>query len=652
MSLSHSIAFPNTASFIEENTDKIITVYNKWYEELIGKYFTTKHEFFHFFEQTEPWDLELECMDFMQYVHPEQSIRDASVESSKKVAAFGNKWSMNISVYNAINAFSVNFGKTLDVEEHLYLTRTLDSYKHKGIHLETETRKQLEELNQKMMEMSINYSTNLNEVDDFIYFSKDELDGVELDFIESLDKSDDGKYKITTKYDHINMIMPYCKIEDTRKRLSILFLHRGKEPYNNHKLLQETLKLRKEKTNLLGYNSYSEYTLSHRRMAKSPEQVMDFLQNLMVKMKGASKQDVNVLTKYFNKTEMESWNLAYYTNIYKKEVLQYDQKAVQQYFPLEHLLPNLLGTFEEIFHLQIKECEMTDTQSWHSSVKCFAVYDNTENGRDNVIGHFYLDLYPRDGKFGHAAAFTIKQAYMVDGQRSTPVSAMVCNFTRPINDKPSLLTFGEVETFFHELGHIFHQLLSKNRFSMFSGTAVERDFVECPSQALENWCYEDAFLKRISYHYETGASIPDELMQKIKENKHLFNGLHYIRQLMFAFYDMKLHSAEDDIDVEQTYQTLQDELSPLVHCDGCMAANFGHLMGGYESGYYGYLWSEVYAAEVFNLFKESGNIFDKATGLHYRQCILEKGGTESGFTMMEKLLGRTPNSDAFLTAFE
>jgi thimet oligopeptidase len=647
MSLSSSITFPVTALYIEENTRKIIDIYDQWYADMITKDFKSKDDFFEYFDESESWDLEFGCMSFMQYVHPEESIRSASVESSKKIGAFENKWSMNIDVYNKIKTFHENFSQTLDQEELLYILQTLKNYEHAGIHLDT--RNEIEELNRELTENSIMYSTNLNSVDDSIFFSKEELDGVESDFITLLDTDSDGKYRITTKYDHINMVMPYCTVEDTRKRLSSLFLHRGKEPYNNHKLLQKTLNLRKEKTKLLkNYNSYSEYVLSHRRMAKTPEQVFEFLQHLMDKMRDASKKDVKILTDYFNKDQIESWNLAYYTNIYKKEVLQYDQKAVQEYFPLEHLLPNLLGTFEEIFHLKITECKVANDQSWHPSVKCFVVHDDTEDCIGDIIGHFYLDLYPRDGKYGHAAAFTIKQAYMIDGKRSTPVSAMVCNFTRPTNDKPSLLTFGEVETFFHELGHIFHQLLSKNRFSIFSGTAVERDFVECPSQALEYWCYEDVFLKRISNHYKNEDTIPDELTQKIKDNKNLFNGLHYIRQLMFALYDMKLHSDDDDIDVEESFRILQDDLSPLVHCDGCMAANFGHLMGGYESGYYGYLWSEVYAAEVFQLFKETGNIFDKEVGLHYRKCILEKGGTETGFAMMENLLGRKPNSEAFL----
>jgi len=189
---------------------------------------------------------------------------------------------------------------------------------------------------------------------------------------------------------------------------------------------------------------------------------------------------------------------------------------------------------------------------------------------------------------------------------------------------------------------------------MFSGTAVERDFVECPSQALENWCYEKDFLTRISHKYDAtddNTVMPDDIIIKIKANKHLFNGLHYIRQLTLAKYDMNLHTSTEYIDVVTSFKTVQDELSPLIHIDNCMAANFGHMMGGYESGYYGYIWSEAYASEVFNLFKESGNIFDKATGLHYRQCILEKGGTESGFHMMKQLLGRDPNSDAFLSQF-
>jgi len=655
LSTSPVMRFPSTPDLISIGTSSILTKYNNWYETLSHKPFETKTDFFQFFEQTEPWDLQLESYDFMQYVHPNKEIRDSAVESSKQVADFMNKWSMNVDIYKSVQHAFDKFQSELEGEELLYFDRMLKSYKHRGIHLEQEKRDELEALNKELTEMSIKYSTNLNEVDDYIYFTKEQLKGVDEDFIESLDQ-EDGKYKVTTKYDHINKIMPYCEVEETRKELSTLFGHRGKEPFKNHELLQKSLSLRRKKAQLLGYNCYSDYVLGYNRMARSSDEVNEFLQTLTEKMIPISQKDVSKLKEYSKKDVLESWNLGYYSNLYKKEMLQYDQKKVQEYFPLEKLLPNLLGTFEEIFHLHIEEVELEAEKTWHESVKCYGVYDNQNNEKGHLIGHFYIDLYPRDGKYGHAAAFTLKQAYIpysedMCNERSTPISAMVCNFTRPTKDKPSLLTFGEVETFFHELGHIFHQLLSKNKFAMFSGTAVERDFVECPSQALENWCYEKDFLKRISSHYITNESIPDEIIEKIKENKYLFNGLHYIRQLTLAQYDMKLHSNDENVDVEEDYNKLQDKLSPLVHNPACLAANFGHLMGGYESGYYGYLWSEVYAAEVFQLFKQSGNIFNREVGLHYRQSILEKGGTRTGFEMMETLLSRSPSNDAFLEQF-
>lgn len=648
--------FPNSVDIISIGTNSILTKYNNWYQTLETIDFKTKNDFFNYFEKTEPWDLELESYDFMQYVHPNKEIRDVSVESSKQVADFENKWSMNVNIYKTIQETYDKFQCDLKGEEILYFDRMLQSYKHRGIHLEEEKRNELESINKELTELSIKYSTNLNEVSDYIGFTREQLKGVDDDFIDTLDELDD-KYKVTTKYDHINKIMPYCEIEGTRKDLSTLFGNRGKEPFKNQELLQKSLGLRLKKAQILGFDSYSDYVLGYNRMARSSSEVNEFLSTLTEKMIPISQKDVNKLKEYTNKEEIESWNLAYYNNLYKKEMLQYDQKLVQEYFPLEKLLPNLLGTFEEIFNLHIEEVELTEDKTWHDSVKCYGVFNNQNNEKGELIGHFYIDLYPREGKYGHAAAFTLKQAYIPYGEeytckdRSTPISTMVCNFSRPTKEKPSLLTFGEVETFFHELGHIFHQLLSKNQFAMFSGTAVERDFVECPSQALENWCYEKDFLKRISSHYKTEEPITDDLIEKIKENKYLFNGLHYIRQLTLAQYDMTLHSNRKDVDVIADYNKLQDKLSPLIHNDGCLAANFGHLMGGYESGYYGYLWSEVYAAEVFQLFKQSGNIFNRDIGLHYRKSILEKGGTKTGFEMMETLLGRKPNNDAFFEQF-
>ena len=655
MSLPESIHFDFNETDISSKTKAILTDYDQWYHDFIHHSFSSKDVFFQFYEQTNHWDLELDLMDFMQYVHPNNNVREASVESAKAVAEFGNKWSYNVDVYQKTLSVYEQFKSQFDEEETLYITKILKSYKHKGIHLEEETRNQLETIQQELSELQINYSNHLNEVNDALWFTQDELDGVDQDFLSNVEKNEEGAYKIVTQYDHVHQILSYCHVESTRKQLSILFMNRGKEPFQNHTLLQQAVLLRQRQASLLNYHHYADYVLSYDRMAQSTEQVDDFLISLLEKTKEKAQDDVQILKQYFGKDQIESWNQAYYKNIYKKDVLSYDEKMIQTYFPLETLLPNLLGTFEEIFSLQVKEVSLEAHQTWEPSVKCYGVYDNQEGEKENyLIGHFYLDLYPREGKYGHAAAFTNKLAYREDGIRSTPVSSMVCNFTRASKERPALLTFNEVETFFHELGHIFHQLLSKNRFSMFSGTNVECDFVECPSQALENWCYEADFLKRISCHYETGETLPLEMIEKIKQNKDLFIGLHYIRQLQFALYDLKLHKFNgiEEMDVEMVYDTIQNELSPLVHCDGCMAANFGHLMGGYQSGYYGYIWSEVYAAEVFQLFKESGDLFNKEIGLHYRQCILERGGTQTGFKMMENLLGRVPNSKMFLKKFD
>lgn len=640
------INFAYSVAKIEKRSKEIMRLYEEWYADFIGKKFKSKNEFFQMYEQTESWGLELTCIYFLESVHPKPSIRAASSKSIQKFSDFNNKWSMNTDLYNTIEQFYNSFKHTLVGEEKTFLTRLLEIYRRNGIHLDKKIRDKLEKINTQIDTLSIKYNSNLNELDDHLFFTKEELDGVDEDFI---NRSKNGKYKITTKSDHIDMVMSYCNVESTRKSVNEMFSMRGKIPYHNDDMLKKTLVLRLEYAKLLGYNSYSEYVLSYNRMAKTPKHVDDFLNGLVNKLKPIAVQDAKTIANHFKKDHVESWNLAYYTNLYKKDVLQYDQKIVQEYFPLESLLPKLLGTFEDIFQLKIEEIELMKHQTWHESVKCYAVYDKTNN---EILGHFYIDLYPRDGKYGHAAAFPLKSAYISTCDvpiRSTPVSAMVCNFTRPTKDKPSLLTFGEVNTFFHELGHIFHQTLSKNRFSMFSGTSVETDFVECPSQALENWCYEETFLKRISSHYKTGKPIPTKIMNKIKKNKTLFNGLFYIRQLIMALYDMKIHSNETGLDVEKVYNEYREQLSPLIYnTNDCIAANFAHLMSGYESGYYGYLWSEVYAAEVFQLFKKSGDIFNSKIGLKYRQCILEKGGTETGFKMMEDLLGRKPNSDAFM----
>jgi len=640
---------------------------NEWCEKALAHYEASNHDFIktassktkdeYFKELIDDCDLDttIECIEFLQYVHPDKEIRDASVEVSKKMSEFGTKWAYSIPLFEAYKALYENIKDKCNEEEHRYLERSMQSFQRRGLTLPEETRKELQSIDDELSKLSISYSKNLTEVDDHLWLSKEQLDGVDVEFLSTLETNEDGCYKITTKYDHINEIMPYCHVEETRKCVSSLFANRGKEPFQNHTLLQKSIALRTKKASLLGYDSYAAFKLAFKRMADTTDKVYDFLTEMKERVSEKAKEDAATLCEYAGKDAMESWSLSYVSNKYKKEKLALDQKKVQEFFPLQSVLPALFGTFEEIFHITIREYTPTEVQVWHKDAMCYQVSDEHTG---SAIGFFYVDLYPREGKYGHAAAFTLKNAYFAPNKgvdenediRSLPVSAMVCNFTRATANRPSLLTFREVETFFHELGHIFHQLLSINQLPAFSGTSVERDFVECPSQALENWCYEPEFLTRITKHYETGETMTDEMMGKIKKNKHAFQGLHYVRQLIFATYDMSLHRGEEK-DVVDEFNKIQTSLSPLLHQPGCMAANFGHLMGGYEAGYYGYMWSEVYAQEVYHMFKQSGDIFNRSVGLRYRKAILERGGTVDAIDMMRELLGREPSADAFFQDF-
>lgn len=631
--------------------DTILGKYKDWFNSLTTLDIHNKDDFMKYINSMDKYDVIMECIDFLQYVHGDANIRKTSRENTKKVSTFFNEWSMNTDIYEMYKRHNERFKDELDYEETLLMERLLKSYTFKGIHKSAPIREKLTEISDKLTKLSIKFSSNLNELESFSWFTKEELDGVDSDFISNLETNDEGKYKITVKYDHINEITTFCNVESTRKIMNSLFINRCRnKPYENHLLLQEALKLRHTQATLLDYNNYVDYKLSYRRMAENNVQISTFLQEIYHKMEGKAQEEIQMLCDYFGKSEMESWNYKYYANKYKKEKLSLDQKEIQNYFPLDKVMPKLLNTFETIFNLNINVCDVHNDKKWHKDVLTYIV---TDKDTDVIIGYFYMDLYPRKGKYGHAAAFTIKQAYFTDNNmRSTPVSAMVCNFTRPTSNKPSLLTFREVETFFHELGHIFHQLLSQNRFSLFSGTAVERDFVECPSQALECWCYEPTFLQKISCHYQTNEPMPLEIMKRIKQNKNIFIGLHIVRQILFGMYDIHLHMfhsfSDDDCDVLQIYNDLEQELSPLTHQEGSMAANFGHLMGGYQAGYYGYLWSEVYAAEVFQLFKSSGDLFNVDIGKKYRKIILERGGTQKATKMLVELLGRKPTNEAFL----
>ena len=322
---------------------------------------------------------------------------------------------------------------------------------------------------------------------------------------------------------------------------------------------------------------------------------------------------------------------------------------MKQYFSLDSVTKGLLEIYQKMLGLTFTKVQ--DGNLWHQDVTMYEVND-TETG--DFVGHFYMDLFPREGKYNHAACFPFRRGFAKpDGTRQYPVSAIVANFPKPTKNAPALLKHDDVTTYFHEFGHVMHNICSKVQFKLFSGTSVERDFVEAPSQMLENWCWEPEVLEKFAVHYQTNQPIPRDLVAKLVKSRHVGAGLSNLYQLFSGLFDMALHNTENtDIDTTKLYTQMREEITKLKTPSETIwrpLATFGHLMGGYDSAYYGYLWSLVFAADMFSSrFKKEG-IDNEKTGLSYRKEILQPGGSKDANDLIYNFLGREPNDKAFLT---
>ena len=429
---------------------------------------------------------------------------------------------------------------------------------------------------------------------------------------------------------------------NARKQLEEKFFRRGGA--KNKDLLDEAIALRRTLARTLGYKTHADFVLA-KRMAKTPDQVSKFLSRLQEKLIPKGRADLAELQALKNaatsgQEPLRSYDWRYYENELKKKKYQVDHELIRRYFPLEQVLSGLFETFETLLGVQFERAETAST--WHSSVRTYRIARDSK-----TVAHFYMDLFPRDGKYGHAAAFTLVGGHRKpDGGYQIPVSAIVANFTPPSEQTPALLEHQEVETLFHEFGHIMHQVLTTAQFASYSGTSVKNDFVEAPSQMLENWVWDEPSLTRLSGHYQTNEKIPKDLVDRLVQSKLANSGIRYLRQLSLALIDMTYHTA-DTVDATAVYERISREVMLIpIPAETYPQASFGHLMGGYDSGYYGYLWSEVYAQDLFSRFEREG-LFNSNTGADYRRWILEPGGLKDPFALIKGFLGREPNEDAF-----
>ncbi|OJJ42706.1 hypothetical protein ASPZODRAFT_104793 [Penicilliopsis zonata CBS 506.65] len=649
--------------------------------------------------------LESHILGFYQAVSTDQTLRDASSEAEKLMDEFFIETAMREDVFALVDA-ALKKGESLDPESRRLLEKEHKDYIRNGLGLPAgPKRERFKEIKKRLSQISIEFQKNLNEENDGLWFTPAELDGVPADVLSGLKKGEEGsehagKLWLTFKYPDLFPTMKYATNAETRKAVMIANENKCNQ---NVPLFREAVVLRDEAARLLGYPNHAAFRIED-KMAKTPETVDSFLGDLRADLAAGGEKERQALVA-MKKADLEArgepfdgryylWDHRFYDRLMLEKDYQLDHQLIAEYFPLSTTIEGMLKIFEELFGLVFVEVTGADRHQiapsgkgedivWHEDVQVFSVWDDEGEG-SGFVGYLYLDLFPRDGKYGHAANFNLQPGFVgADGQRRYPATALVCNFTKPTPKKPSLLKHDEVVTLFHELGHGIHDLVSKTIYSRFHGTSTVRDFVEAPSQMLENWCWTPSQLKSLSRHYATLSPeyltawqeqqstqdnptattppqhIPDEVIDKLIRTKHVNDALFNLRQLHFGIFDMKVHQPASHAEIEAlpisaTYNTLRKQITQM---DGPEAlgrgdewghgeATFGHLIGGYDAGYYGYLSSQVYSTDMFyTVFK--ANPMDPVAGRRYRYGVLEKGGSQDEMKTLTEFLGREPNPTAF-----
>lgn len=588
-------------------------------------------------------------------VSPKKEIRDAAHEVAMKASTKLIDIEYDRGMYIALcEYYEGNYEdekKSLRKEDIKLLEETIREYKRMGFDLPDTKQKRLKQLLKKTSDLSTHFRKNINDYQDYILCTEDEMKGLSPRFTQSLPRHTDGRYIVSLQYPHLFPFLAEADNSAKRKELALKNLQKGGA--KNLKIIEELVKLRHEIATIFGYKHHADFR-TETRMAKNATTVDEFQNSLIKKLSIGTKKDIEALSmhaKSLGIKKLEHYDISYVATSLKKKLYDLDPETLRSYFPLDHVRMELFKLCSTLFSLSIKKVEM---KLWHKDVELFEIRDATKENRDALIGYFAMDLFPREGKFGHAAMFDVvvsHEAGYKTEEYLAPFSSMVCNFPAPHKKVPSLLSIGEVETLFHEFGHLLHMTLTRARLESQAGANVAWDFVETPSQIMENWVWDEEVLGKLSKHYETGKKMPKDMIERVIKGKTFQNAYFYTRQLIQGKLDLDLHTGKIK-DARAAYRKMNKLYFniELPQKETLFPAGFGHLVG-YDAGYYSYLWALVYACDAFSQFKEKGNknvMTNSEVGMKWRREVLEKGSSEDEMKLVQNFLGRKPSQKAFL----
>ena len=587
----------------------------------------------------------------------DKDFKDLSDKISPMLAEFENNTYLNENLFKRIELVFHNKNLLKDEEDIRLLEVTYNDFVKNGAALSATDKVKLRDIDKELSTLSPQFSKNtLNATNDFeLWLDEPDLDGLPDTVIDAAkmaakEKGRENKWLVTGHFPSFSPFMQYSARRDLRKKVHVATSSKcngGK--YDNNTYCKKISELKHKRAQLLGFSNYADYILQE-RMAEKQENIYNLLDNLYDSCIDHAKNDLKQIAELAEKLdgidEIKSWDIAYYSEKLKKDLYDYDENSLKPYFKSENVMSGAFEVAKRLYGLNFKKLD--NVQTWHDDVNVYEVLDEDHTH----IGILYEDLFPRSTKRGGAWMNPLRSQGMVNpNDICRPHISLTCNLTKPTEEKPSLLTYREVETIFHEFGHCLHGLLSDRKYKRLSGTSVFWDFVELPSQIMENWVGEEDALELFAHHYETGEVLPKELLQKIKKSKNFRSGTNCLRQLTFGYLDMAWFGHHNDVDNVEEFERKAIEKTMLREQDtpgASISTMFAHIFaGGYSAGYYSYKWAEVLEADAFEKFQEEG-IFNKETAKSFRNNILSQGNIKHPLELYKHFRGRKPKVEALL----